>query len=725
MNHSELMQFKDEMLKNLREMERKIMTKVNKNQTDFSTDLMAITKSVNSIKENNNSIIDSITEQKLSLDKIATIESELKKFNSNLKSQEKKLNDSIIEISYIRERSEKSLSDSLCVPGIIGKNCRFNSFNDYIINNMNEINKLKSEKDFNKKESKELKQKLEQGIKSLSNLVDTFINRSKLYTDGTKKALIDLIDTKITDLDAKNLELLAKLCKIDNEIEQKMKKFGDDLEELNKNKTEQIQNLEDKLNNMNTHIEEIDKGIKETKEEINNVKTNEEKYMNEIYEIKNNFNGIFKNDNNYDSVEKKNSSTNINENKEINGILNKAKNIKEMQNNIINNNLINYALSPSNFNNIINSPGYKKEKNNIKLENKNFLLGSNNNTDNNDNPINTNISQALVKSQINKELSFNEKDPLLFLNQYENKESPINSEMPLIRFNNNNINNAVSSFNNNNNESFNKNIKLSNPEFANTFISSNIKISTDKLKEENIIKRNIDRNIELINNPTINYNKRKFFNFQNNSVINLKKEETNFYRNKKSHKEKYINNINNNNNINIKSKKEKFPKIQEKLVKNIILFNENIYNVKNNNNILTKPKNISPHKNKNKKIKNKSVLNKYSIDKETGVGCKVVKLSLEDESVTPYNTNGLLTMASNKFLKRRLIKSDESLSFSFDNIFSNIYQYQTNRHYLNNKKPRCNKTVQAFFGDDKNNFDRILNSIDNNIKKEMYKTIKL
>ena len=305
MNHSELMQFKDEMLKNLREMERKIMTKVNKNQADVSTDLMAITKSVNSIKENNNSIIDSITEQKLSLDKITTIESELKKFNSNLKSQEKKLNDSIIEISYIRERSEKSLSDSLCVPGIIGKNCRFNSFNDYIINNMNEINKLKSEKDFNKKESKELKQKLDQGIKNLSNLVDTFINRSKLYTDGTKKALIDLIDTKITELDAKNLELLAKLCKIDTDIEQKMKKFEEDLEELNKNKTEQIQNVEVKLNNMNTHIEEIDKGIKETKEEIGNFKINEEKFMNEIYEIKNNFNGFFKSDNNYESIEKK------------------------------------------------------------------------------------------------------------------------------------------------------------------------------------------------------------------------------------------------------------------------------------------------------------------------------------------------------------------------------------------------------------------------------------
>ena len=715
MNHSDLMQFKDEMLKNLREMERKIMTKVNKNQTDFSSDLMTITKSLNSIKENNNSIIDSITEQRLNLDKITTIESELKKFKSTLTSQEKKINDSTIEISYIRERCEKSLSDSLCVPGIIGKNCRFNSFNDYIINNMNEINKLKSEKDFNKKESKELKQKLDQGIKNLSNLVDTFINRSKLYTDGTKKALIDLIDTKVTELDAKNLELLAKLCKIDTDIEQKMKKFEDDLEELNKNKTEQIQNVEDKLNNMNTHIEEIDKGIKETKEEIGNFKINEEKFMNEICEIKNNLNDIFKNENNYESIEKNNTSNNINDSKEINSILNKAKNIKEMQNTNINNNLIKYAQSSSNFSSNKNSP--EENNNNIKLETKNFLMSNNMN-----NQINNNISQSFSKSQINKELSLNEKDPFLFLNQYRNKESPINSEKPLVKFNNNNINNALTSFNSNNN-SLNKNIKLSNSEYINTFISNNIKISTDPLKEENIIKRNIDRNLELINNPIISHNKRKFFNVEKNLSINLKKEETNFHLNKKSQKEKKISNITN---INIKPKKEKFPMIQEKLVKNIILFNDNIYNVKNNNNnniILTKPKNILSHK--NKKIKNKSVLNKYSIDKETGVGCKVVKLSFEDDSITPYNTNGLLTMASNKFLKKKLIKSDESLSFSFDNIFTNMYQYQTNRHFINNKKPRCNKTVQAFFGDDKANFDKILNSIDSNIKKEMYKTIKL
>ena len=116
---------------------------------------------------------------------------------------------------------------------------------------------------------------------------------------------------------------------------------------------------------------------------------------------------------------------------------------------------------------------------------------------------------------------------------------------------------------------------------------------------------------------------------------------------------------------------------------------------------------------------------KYSIDKETGVGCNVVKLSIEDDSITPYNTNGLLTMASNKLLKKRLIKSDESLSFSFDNIFSNIYQYQINRNYIRKKKQKGNKTTQALFGEDKFIFDTGVNSYDNNIKKEFFKTIKI
>ena len=100
-----------------------------------------------------------------------------------------------------------------------------------------------------------------------------------------------------------------------------------------------------------------------------------------------------------------------------------------------------------------------------------------------------------------------------------------------------------------------------------------------------------------------------------------------------------------------------------------------------------------------------------------------MKLSIQDDSITPYNTNGLITMASNRLLNRKLNKSEEGMSFSFDNIFSNIYQYQTKRKNILTKKPKCNKTIQTFYRKDDIDVEKVLNTIDNNIKKEFSKTI--
>ena len=124
----------------------------------------------------------------------------------------------------------------------------------------------------------------------------------------------------------------------------------------------------------------------------------------------------------------------------------------------------------------------------------------------------------------------------------------------------------------------------------------------------------------------------------------------------------------------------------------------------------------------NDKSKNKNGMI-ISIDKETGVGCNIVKLSIDDDNITPYNTNGLITMASNKFFKKKFIKSEESTSFSFDNIFSNICNYTKNIDMNNNlQNIICNKTLQALLGDDKNNLN--INSVDNNLIKENNKVNK-
>ncbi len=680
MLHSEIMQFKDEMLKNIRELERKIMTKVNKNQEDLSSDLNNITASLNSLKTNNNAIIDSITETKLNFDKISHIESDLTKFHTALNGQEKKINETMLDISFMKEQYEKSFSDALFVPGIIGKNCKYNNFNDYIVNINQEISRLKTEKEYSRKESRELKQKLEQGIKSMSNLVDSFVGRAKIYTDGTKKGIIELMDTRISELDSKNMELFSKFYKMDSDFNQKFEKFDENLNNLNLNTTEEIKRVEERLTKLNNNLEEIYKYINETKEELKYFKNNEEKYMNELEQIKNNFNNIIKTENNNNNENCNTITSDINYSKEITSVINQAKNIKEI-------------------NNITTKPNFNE-----------ILL--NNNNINNNKSCQTN----------NNESKLNQKDPNLVSKRSRNITNNPYNDKQIIEFSNNNINNAISSFNNN----FQKNLKVANSELANTFLLNNKKISLDDLKEEEEINNlNTDKNSDFANKTikSIKSSKKLSENKEKNSYI--KNDEIAFFLNKKIKKDNLINS-------KIKLKKEKFPLIKEKIFNNIIFSNEGFFNaknyIKNNNlNLLQKSKKkISPNKNKsmNDKSKNKNKNGMIiSIDKETGVGCNIVKLSIDDDNITPYNTNGLITMASNKFFKKKFIKSEESTSFSFDNIFSNICNYTKNIDMNNNlQNIICNKTLQALLGDDKNNLN--INSVDNNLIKEINKVIK-
>ena len=682
MLHSEIMQFKDEMLKNIRELERKIMTKVNKNQEDLSSDLNNITASLNSLKTNNNAIIDSITETKLNFDKISHIESDLIKFHTALNGQEKKINETMLDISFMKEQYEKSFSDALIVPGIIGKNCKYNNFNDYIVNINQEISRLKTEKEYSRKESRELKQKLEQGMKSMSNLVDSFVGRAKIYTDGTKKGIIELMDTRISELDSKNMELFSKFYKMDSDFNKKFEKFDENLNNLNLNTTEEIKRVEERLTKLNNNLEEIYKYINETKEELKYFKNNEEKYMNELEQIKNNFNNIIKIENNNNNENCNTITSDINYSKEITSVINQAKNIKEI-------------------NNITTKPNFNE-----------ILLNNNNINNNNNKSCQTN----------NNESKLNQKDPNLVSKRSRNITNNPYNDKQIIEFSNNNINNAISSFNNN----FQKNLKVANSELANTFLLNNKKISLDDLKEEEEINNlNTDKNSDFANKTikSIKSSKKLSENKEKNSYI--KNDEIAFFLNKKIKKDNLINS-------KIKLKKEKFPLIKEKIFNNIIFSNEGFFNaknyIKNNNlNLLQKSKKkISPNKNKsmNDKSKNKNKNGMIiSIDKETGVGCNIVKLSIDDDNITPYNTNGLITMASNKFFKKKFIKSEESTSFSFDNIFSNICNYTKNIDMNNNlQNIICNKTLQALLGDDKNNLN--INSVDNNLIKEINKVIK-
>ena len=105
------------------------------------------------------------------------------------------------------------------------------------------------------------------------------------------------------------------------------------------------------------------------------------------------------------------------------------------------------------------------------------------------------------------------------------------------------------------------------------------------------------------------------------------------------------------------------------------------------------------------------------IDKETGIGCKIVRLSFDDNTITPYNTNGLLTIASKKYLNKHLIKVDESTPF--DDIYLNImyHTFRTSNSFPK-KKMNYNKTTETF---NNSGLDKIYKN--NNKENKASKTI--
>ena len=735
MFNADLMQFKDEMLKYLREMEKKIMLKVNKNQTEISSDLNIINDSIKLLKDNNNSLIESMTEQKLNLDKFSNIENCLKKLNTTITTHENKISDSISEISYIRNKCEKSISDTFSVPGVIGKNCKYSNFNEYIMNNMKELANLKSEKDFNKKENKELRQKLDHGLKNLSNLVDNFINRSKSYTDNTKKNIIELMENKINEINDKNMELMTKMCKIEIDTEEKIKKFEENMEEFNKKKTDQFQKMEDKLLVINYNIEEMSKNFTLTKEEINSIKINEEKYRNDINELRRIFKDIFnnnKNNNNMNNINnqqyKNTNNNNIdnNNNKKYFPVSSKTNFFSIDKNEDLNNN--NNEQNKINLNNETNIRKIKVSKtsrNSLALSDSNFNANNNMNMNNkiinqiNNNSTYNNFYISSKKNNNKNTIELDNQEEIGEENKYlsdemsqtdddEEIKNKINKNIELLSEPNNNIyNNYTKNFNilsNRENNITSKNIFNKSNNYM-TF-DNNIISAEKNTKKSNVFnlhnihpnnKNSVDSN--LLNQNKLNEAKEQKINNHERIILN-------HLINKKTN----IISLNMN-----KIKHKNFPAIKNtKLTFSYGNIKKNIFN--NDELLILENSNRNKTKNLNDYYKYINKNKQMGIDKETGIGCKIVKLSFDDNTMTPYNTNGLLTIASKKYLNKHLIRVDESTPF--DDIYLNMYHTFRTSNSLPKKKMNYNKTTEIFYNND---IDKIYKN--NNKENRASKTI--
>ena len=289
----EIVHLKEEIFKEIRELESKLLNMLTKKSMEMEEKNKLSLEKIEIMMNKNDQMFNSINKQQIKLEKIVELESFKNKINDMIIAHEFRIKNISKDLNDIKFRYEREIIQNLSVPGFVGPSCQFKTISEYLIFNINEINKLKIDKDLTKKESKEIKSKFDSIMKNILNLVDNSVTRCNEYTDNKQKYFEKLLNTKLIEFNEKNLEMKTKVLTNQKVVEDELKKLLKLSDELMKIKTEIISII-------NNKYDELNLGIKQLKNKIDKL-NNEIKKNNWNYEnLNNNFKayGLFSDKNN-------------------------------------------------------------------------------------------------------------------------------------------------------------------------------------------------------------------------------------------------------------------------------------------------------------------------------------------------------------------------------------------------------------------------------------------
>ena len=205
-NKSEVNLFKDELLGNIHDLEKKLNERINNIENKLITDLDNFSNNMNSFLEKNKDMVLSVVSQKLKLEKITELETFKKKVDDMLITHGIRIKNNLDDISKMKVKYDKIVSENLYVPGFIGNNCQYRNLSDYLFYNIGEVSRMKMEKDQLKKDIKDLKGKSEGLMKNMISLNDKSVQLCNKYTDNKQKDFQRLLDSALKEITEKNLE---------------------------------------------------------------------------------------------------------------------------------------------------------------------------------------------------------------------------------------------------------------------------------------------------------------------------------------------------------------------------------------------------------------------------------------------------------------------------------------------------------------------------------------
>ena len=309
---------KEEFLKNMREFEEKWMKILDIKEFQLQKQITDLKEDSENIFQRSKAILDNYSAHKVNESIINDFATFKNKVNDMLVTHEIRINNNIKDISNFSSKFDKIISDNIFIPGFIGPSCQYKTLSDYINSNIEEMNRMKIEKEVIKKEQKEYKIKIESFIKQMVLLNETSMIQNKEYTNSKQKDYELLLDGKLQPLNDKIFRFYELSSQFQSKVEKDIKLFR---EHLDKIKDELIENIKEKEENLKKNLDELHKKIVLNIQDIGINK-------NKILGIKSDLDEINKS---YDKL-----NTSINEiNKEINLLKNNNNNNGIQRNNII------------------------------------------------------------------------------------------------------------------------------------------------------------------------------------------------------------------------------------------------------------------------------------------------------------------------------------------------------------------------------------------------------
>ena len=277
--------FKEEVLKTIRDLETKLITKISDKESVLNTDYQKFITKINNLMDNNKEMISTIVSQKLKLEKVSELETFKNKVDSMLITHEIRIKNSLDEIDKIKTKYDKIVSDNLYVTGFVGSSCQFRNLSEYISYNIAEVSRLKMEKEQLKKEIKEIKGKFEGMMKSMINMNDNTAILCNKYTDSKQIYFQNLLESAKEELNQKSLDMRVMTQKFQKESEEQLNQMKQDIKTMKKTEENLNNIINDNFYICEKQHEEIKKSISEENNNINNNKSKIEKLNEKIQEI--------------------------------------------------------------------------------------------------------------------------------------------------------------------------------------------------------------------------------------------------------------------------------------------------------------------------------------------------------------------------------------------------------------------------------------------------------